>query len=69
MTNQKLKKYRIIYSFNHSIFGFNNSITVKAYNVDDAIKEAKEGVLGAYGTKMIDRFTFKLDVILCGEVI
>lgn len=59
--NSQFKKYRIIYSFNHSRMGFNNSITVIALNVDDAIKDATNQVKEVYGSNMINRFTFKPD--------
>jgi len=61
-----LKSYRIIYSFNHSKMGFNNSITVKAFNVDAAIEDAKKQVMEVYGSGMIKRFSFKPDPLLCG---
>lgn len=64
-----MKKYRIIYSFHHSKMGFNNSITVYALNVDEAIKDAVKQVQEVYGSKMINRFTFKPDPCNSGIVI
>lgn len=63
------KKYRIIYTFNNSKFGFNNSVTVTALNVDLALIDAKKQVSEVYGSKMFNRFTFKPDPLLCGVVI
>ena len=65
----KLKKYRIIYTFRHSKMGFQNSITVLAFNVDAAIDEAKKQVSEVYGSAMLPRFEFKPDATLCGVVI
>ncbi len=65
----KLKKYRIIYSFNHSKMGFQNSITVTAFNVDKAIEDAKKQVSEVYGSAMLPRFSFKPDPVLSGVVI
>ncbi len=48
--------------------GFQNSITVEALNVDDAIKDAIKQVSEVYGSKMLPRFTFKPDPIYCGVV-
>ena len=67
MSNFKL--YRIIYSFNHSKMGFNNSITVEALNVDYAINEAKRQVSEVYGSKMLKRFSFKPDPAYTGVVV
>ena len=63
------KKYSIIYNFNHSKMGFNNSITVIALNVDQAIEQAKQEVSNVYGSKMLARFSFKPDPTRCGVVI
>ncbi len=68
-TYQRLKKYRILYSFKHSKMGFNNSVTVTAFNVDEAIKKVKEDVSGVYGSAMLPRFEFKPDPIMNGVVI
>ncbi len=65
----QFKKYRIIYTFNHSKMGFNNSITVIALNVDHAIENAKDEVSKCYGTKMLQRFSFKPDPLMTGVVI
>jgi hypothetical protein len=55
-----IKKVTIIYTFNNSKFGFNNSITVEAINDDQALDKARYEVSGAYGSKMLPRFSFKL---------
>jgi hypothetical protein len=60
------KKYRILYTFNHSKMGFQNSITITSLNVDMAIEEAKREVIGCYGSKMLQRFSFKPDPIYTG---
>jgi len=65
----KLKKYRILYTFNHSKMGFQNSITVIAFNVDEAIKEAEKQVSEVYGSGMLKKFSFKPDATLTGVVI
>lgn len=65
----QFKSYRIIYSFNHCKMGFNNSITIIALNVDDAIKDAKNQISEVYGSKMLQRFSFKPDPIHCGVVL
>ena len=62
----QFKKYRIIYSFHHSRMGFQNSITIVALNVDDAIKDAQRQVSEVYGSKMLNRFTFKPDPLFTG---
>lgn len=49
--------------------GFNNSITIIALNVDDAIKDATRQVQEVYGSNMIKRFSFKPDPIHCGVVL
>jgi len=64
-----MKKYTIIYNFNHSKMGFNNSITVIALNVDAAIEDVKRQVSEVYGKKMLPRFSFKPDALKCGIVI
>ena len=64
----QFKKYRIIYSFHHSKMGFNNSITVEALNVDQAIEQAKNEVSGCYGSAMLKRFSFKPDATYSGVV-
>jgi hypothetical protein len=58
-TTQKLQSFTIIYTFNHSKMGFNNSITVQALNKEQAIEKAKEEVQGCYGSGMIKKFSFK----------
>jgi len=62
----QFKKYRIIYTFNHSKMGFQNSITVISLNVDMAIKDAERQVGEVYGSKILQRFSFKPDPIYCG---
>jgi len=64
--NSKFKKYRIIYTFNHSKMGFQNSITVISLNIDMAIQDAKKQVSEVYGSKMLQRFSFKPDPVYCG---
>lgn len=60
MTNQQLPKYRIEYFFNHSKFGFSNSITVSAVNQKEARDKAKNEVGKCYGVEQVKkRFTFK----------
>lgn len=60
------KKYRIIYTFKNSKFGFQNSITIIALNLDDTIKDALKQVEDVYGNKMIKRFSFVTDATLNG---
>lgn len=64
-----MKKYRIIYTFNHSTMGFQNSVTVFNINVDYAIEQAKFEVEKTFGKKMIQRFSFKPDPCMNGVVI
>lgn len=66
MNTIKLKSYRILYYFNHAKMGFSNSITIKALNVDLAIKDAEKQVQETYGSGMIKKFTFKPDPTHCG---
>lgn len=66
--NNRFKQYRILYYFNHSKMGFQNSITITALNVDDAIKDAEKQVSEVYGSKMLPRFSFKPDPLHCGVV-
>ncbi len=54
-----MKKYRIIYEFKSSKFGFQNSITVFNINPEFALKQASEEVSKCYGSKMLRRFEFK----------
>jgi hypothetical protein len=63
-----MKQYRIIYSFNHSKMGFNNSITLEALNVDQALEQAKKEVAMVYGTAMLKKFSFKPDPVNSGIV-
>lgn len=65
----KFKKYRILYNFHHSRMGFQNSITIIALNVDMATQDAKKQVSEVYGTKMLQRFSFKPDPCYNGVVI
>ena len=53
-----IKKVTVIYTFKHSRMGFNNSITVEAISDEHAIDNARREVSGAYGSKMLNRFTF-----------
>jgi len=57
-----LRKFTVVYNFNHSKMGFNNSITVTAMNQEHAIELAKHEVACAYGSGMLKRFSFKLAV-------
>lgn len=41
--------------------GFNNSITTVALSNEHALQNAKNDVSGAYGSKMLPRFTFQID--------
>jgi len=66
---QRLKKYTIIYSFRHSKMGFNNSLTVDAFTLDEAIEKVKKEVSMVYGTGMLKRFDFKPDPLKNGVVI
>ncbi len=50
----------IIYQFNHSKMGFQNSVTVTAINDEQAIDKAKDEVSGVYGSGMLKKFTFKI---------
>lgn len=60
----KLNRFRVTYQFNNSKFGFQNSITVNAFNEDHAIDNAKKEVSDCYGSKMLRRFSFlKADVV------
>lgn len=58
MKNQ-VPKFTIVYSFNHSRMGFNNSVTVEAMNYEQAVEKAKIEVSGVYGSSMLKKFTFK----------
>lgn len=62
----QFKKYRIIYTFNNSKFGFQNSVTVISLNVDMALKDAEKQVSEVYGSKMLKRFSFKPDPVYNG---
>lgn len=46
--------------------GFQNSITLVSLNIDQAIEEAKRQVSEVYGSKMLQRFSFKPDPVFCG---
>lgn len=65
---KKLKLYRIFYTFHHSKVGFQNSITVSALNVDAAIENVKRKLSEVYGSKMLERFSFKPDPTYTGVV-
>jgi len=52
-----MKKYRCTYQFNHSKFGFQNSITVENINSDFAKDQALKEIEMCYGSKMMKRFT------------
>ena len=53
-----MKSFIIIYTFNHSKFGFQNQITVQAFNEETALNEAKKKCIETYGQKQIRRFSF-----------
>lgn len=55
-----IKKVTVIYNFNNSKFGFNNSITVDAICDQQAIDKAKNEVACVYGSNMLKRFSFKV---------
>lgn len=55
------KFYRVIYEFRHSKMGFQNSITTTGLSPEHALQNARNDVSGAYGSKMLSRFTFKID--------
>ena len=63
-----MKSYRIEYTFKHSKFGFQNSITVKALTLDEALKDAEKQVIETYGEHNRKRFSYKPDVNYCGVV-
>ncbi len=69
MNYPQIKKYTILYYFNHSKMGFSNSITLTALNVDAAIEQAKKEVEMCYGSQMIKKFSFKPDPLNSGIVI
>lgn len=67
-----MKKYRILYNFYHSKFpgmGFQNSTTLVALNVDEAVKEAKKRVEEVYGSEQMKHFSFKPDPVYSGSKI
>lgn len=64
-----MKQYRIDYYFNHPKMEFQNSITVEAITVDEAIVKAQTEVKSCYGESQYKRFTFKPDVNYCGVVV
>lgn len=64
-----MKKYRIDYTYNHSKMVFQNSITVTANTVDEAIVKAQTEVKECYGENQYKRFTFKPDANYCGVVV
>lgn len=49
--------------------GFQNSVTVKAQTLEQAIDSAKEQVTEVYGADMLKKFSFKPDPIKCGIVL
>jgi len=55
-----IKKVTVLYNFNHSKMGFQNSVTVDAINDEQAIDKAQTEVAGVYGSAMLKRFSFKL---------
>lgn len=57
--NSAFAIYTIVYTFNHSKMGFNNSISIEALNYEQALEKAKREVSMCYGSKMLKRFSFK----------
>lgn len=53
-----MKYITVIYQFNHSKMGFQNSITVDALDNNHALEQAKTAVSETYGSKMLKRFSF-----------
>ena len=49
--------------------GFQNSITVNAISIDEAVKDATKQVSEVYGSDMLKKFSFKPDPTHCGVVI
>lgn len=62
-----MKKYKIIYTFNHPKMGFQNSITVIAQSVDEAIERARCAVRETY-REMSNKFSFKPDPTMNGVI-
>ncbi len=60
LANSQFKTYKVTYLFNHSKMGFSNQVTVIALNEKHAIENAMKEVSEVYGSKMLNRFTFKL---------
>lgn len=58
--NNQIRKVTVLYNFNHSKMGFQNSVTVDAITDEQAIVNAKKAVAEVYGSKMLPRFRFKL---------
>jgi hypothetical protein len=58
LSNSEFSYYTVVYNFKHSRMGFQNSVTVIALNAAQATELAKNEVSGAYGSKMLPRFTF-----------
>ncbi len=69
MLDYRVKQYRIIYTFRNAKFGFNNSVTVMAQSIDEAINKAKNEVSGVYGSGLLKRFDFKLDPTHTGVIV
>ena len=59
----KLNTYTIVYQFNNSKFGFQNSVTVTAINIEQAANKAKKEVSDCYGRNMLYRFSFNEPII------
>jgi hypothetical protein len=58
LNHSHMKKFRIVYQFNHSKMGFQNSITIEAKDEIKALIEAKEKVATTYHMQPIKKFTF-----------
>lgn len=54
-----MNTYTVVYQFNNSKFGFQNSITLLAQNKEQALEKAKKEISMCYGSGMLCRFTFK----------
>ena len=59
LKNSAFKRFTVVYTFNHSKMGFNNSVIVIALNEAQALENAKNEVSQVYGSKMLKRFSFK----------
>lgn len=58
-----MQNITVIYSFKHPNMGFQNSVTVQAIDNIQALEKAKEAVSETYGSKMLKRFSFKINEV------